>query len=125
MPIRGIVVVSSIQNKNLGEESSRYWHVMMNQSYSFKRLQLIAEHVKQITKFRVLQFFDKYVAASAPCRRKFCVQVFAKQHAEKIKEPTAENVVLVHDPVSFKRSMPLYPLPREVDINVVDIAASI
>jgi secreted Zn-dependent insulinase-like peptidase len=94
---------------------------MMNQSYQFQRLQKIAEHVKTITKDKVLQFFDKYVAASAPYRRKLCVQVFAKQHVEKLSDPVPADVVLVENPATFKRSMMLYPLPTEVEISVADL----
>jgi len=116
------VVASFLEkNKNLGEESTRYWHVMMNQSYQFQRLQKLAEHVKLLTKDRVLQFFDKYIAASAPNRRKLCVQVFAKQHAEKMGDAVPESVVLVRDPALFKRSMSLYPLPPEVEISIAEL----
>ena len=92
----------------------------MNGSYSFRRLQEIAEHVKTMTKERVLVFFDKYVAASAPCRRKLCVQVFATPHHEKMVEPVEEGVIRINDPTSFKQSMSLYPLPKKVDLEVVD-----
>jgi len=116
------VVASFLEkNKNLGEESSRYWHVILNKTYNFRRLQQIAEHVKEISKRRVLRFFDKYVAASAPHRRKLCVQVFAKQHEELMKEEVDSDTIVIEDPSSFKSSMPLYPLPKRVKIEVVDI----
>ena len=116
-----------LQSKNLGEESSRYWHVIMNQSYQFTRLQDIAQHVKTLTKDRVLRFFDKYVALNAPCRHKLCVHVFAKQHQErmgqkaKLEGVDADNVVIVNSPVEFKRSMPLFPLAKQVDVSVASV----
>jgi hypothetical protein len=64
----------------LGEESSRYWHVIQNRTYQFKRLQIIADHVKNLKKDNALRFYDKYIAMNAPHRRKLCVQVVAKQH---------------------------------------------
>jgi insulysin len=109
------------QNKNLGEESSRYWHVILNQTYQFTRLQQIAEHVKKITKDKVLRFYDKYVAASAPCRRKLCIQVFAKQHEDRMGAEVEKGVVLIENPTEFKRSMPLYPLAKKADFQVVEI----
>ena len=115
-----VVSFSFAQNKNLGEESSRYWHVILNKTYNFRRLQQIAEHVKEISKRQVLRFFDKYVAASAPHRRKLCVQVFAKQHEELMKEEVDSDTIVIEDPSSFKSSMPLYPLPKRVKIEVVD-----
>merc|ERR1712238_594690 len=68
------------KNKNLGEESSRYWHVILNKTYDFSRYQTLAEHVKKLKKVDILRFYDKYVAANAPLRQKLCVHVVAKQH---------------------------------------------
>eukprot|EP00980_Cylindrotheca_fusiformis_P029009 scaffold22696_cov118-Cylindrotheca_fusiformis.AAC.3 len=113
-------VVSSFleKNKNLGEESSRYWHVILNQTYHFTRLQELAEHVKTMTKNRVLMFFDKYVAEKAPCRRKLCVQVFSTQHKEYMDEQVDANVRLIKDPEEFKREMTLYPLPPKIGVEL-------
>jgi insulysin len=105
----------------LGEESTRYWHVMMNQSYHFTRLQELAEHVKQLNKDAVLAFFDRFIAASASQRRKLCVQVFAKQHSERMEDPVGEGVVVIKDPTLFRRSMALYPLPNHVEISVSNL----
>jgi hypothetical protein len=70
-------------------------------------------------KARVLRFFDKYVSLSAPCRKKLCVQVFAKQHEESMGQAIIdEKVILIKDPVEFKRSMPLFPLPEQVKVSV-------
>jgi hypothetical protein len=115
------------QSKNLGEESSRYWHVIQNKTYQFRRLQTIAEFVKEVTKDRMLRFYDRYIAASAPCRRKLCVQVVAKQHEEAIvleEEKSGENGrtgnsrISIKDASEFKRTMPLFALPETVDIEV-------
>mmetsp|Transcript_15691 Transcript_15691/g.17590 ORF Transcript_15691/g.17590 Transcript_15691/m.17590 type:complete len:88 (+) Transcript_15691:101-364(+) len=43
------------KNKNLGEESSRYWHVILNQTYDFSRYQKLAEHVKKLKKVDILR----------------------------------------------------------------------
>lgn len=101
--------------------------MIQNKSYQFKRLQTIAEHVKELTKERMLRFYDKYIAANAPCRRKLSVQVVAKQHEEAIalKEekngdsPCASRTV-INDIEEFKRCMPLFAMPATVEINVVD-----
>jgi len=98
---------------------------MMNQSYHFSRLQELADHVKGLDKDTVLAFFDNYVAPMATKRRKLCVQVFAKQHVDKMVEENppideGENiVVMIQDPAVFRRSMPLYPLPKVVELEVV------
>jgi hypothetical protein len=76
--------------------------------------------VKQISKGQVLRFFDKYIAPSAPCRRKLCVQVFAKQHESCMDQAIdEETVVVIKDLVEFKRSMPLFQLEKQVEVSVV------
>ena len=94
---------------------------MMNQSYHFTRLQELADYVNQLNKESVLDFFDTFIAPSAPKRRKLCVHVFAKQHVGKMSDPVGDGVVLIKDPALFKRSMPLYPLPKHVEIEVCDL----
>jgi hypothetical protein len=74
-----------------------------------------------MTKERVLRFFDKFVAVSAPCRRKLCVQVFAKQHEEKMTTPVEDGIVVIENPAEFKRTMALYPLPPKVDVTVMEV----
>ena len=122
------VVASFMEkNKNLGEESSRYWHVIQNKTYQFRRMQMIAEHVKELSKSQVLQFFDKYVAANGPCRQKLCVQVVAKQHEEVLnkkdeeRKDSGDSIVRIDDPAEFKRSMPLFAMPPKVETKVVDL----
>lgn len=110
-----------VQNKNLGEESSRYWNVIQNQTFHFTRLQDIAGHVKTMTKQRVLIFFDKYVAANAPYRRKLCVQVYAKQHQASLKKSEDTDIIEIESPDEFKREMELYPLPKKVSVHVIDM----
>jgi insulysin len=117
------VVASFLEkNKNLGEESSRYWHVILNRTYQFQRLQMIAEHVKTLKKGQVVQFFDKYIAANGPCRHKLCIKVVAKQHENAAsKKPGEAGFVRIESPSEFKRSMPLFPMPSNVSISVADL----
>mmetsp|Transcript_20680 Transcript_20680/g.33277 ORF Transcript_20680/g.33277 Transcript_20680/m.33277 type:complete len:138 (+) Transcript_20680:27-440(+) len=119
------VVASFLEkNKNLGEESSKYWHVILNKTYQFERLQKIASHVKELNKSQVLRFFDKYVAANAECRHKLCVQVVAKQHEEDVatqeEEEKTSDVVRIKNPADFKRSMPLFAMPPKAEVQMVD-----
>jgi hypothetical protein len=142
-------LLSVDQNKNLGEESSRYWHVILNKTFDFSRYQKIAEHVKKHTKLQVLRFYDKYVAANAPCRHKLCVHVVAKQHEEEEQkqqdetktsaEPTEKiqegveaisakkecKATRIEDPVEFRRSMPLFSMSPKADVEVVDLGINI
>lgn len=121
--IDSVVAMFLEKNMNLGEESSRYWHVILNHTYQFRRLQMIAEHVKALQKEQMLKFFDKYVAADGPCRHKMCIKVVAKQHQESIvKEDTSDaSLVRIENPSEFKHSMPLFPMPPKVPVAVVDL----
>jgi hypothetical protein len=109
--------------------------------------------VKTLKKFDMLRFYDKYVAMNAPCRRKLCVHVVAKQHEdevsggaaaetalsaaadkeeekvggeeEEMKEPEAKTdaaaVIRIDNPIDFRHSMPLYPMPPKANVDVVDV----
>jgi insulysin len=107
------------KDKSIGEESKKYWDVIANETYVFKRLALIAAELKEVTKDDILQFFDKYIAKNAPKRTKFCVQVFAERHIDKLESEVSSDVVMIGmDEVSaFKRQMPLHPLPEKVDLS--------
>lgn len=112
------------KNKNLGEESTKYWAAICNKSYLFKKHVLIAEEVKKVTSDEVLTFFDKYIAKDGRNRKKLSVQVFGKRCLEKMseeekKEEEGREVVLIGDDgaVDFKRRMSLFPLAKVVDVS--------
>lgn len=99
--------------------------MIQNQSFHFTRLQDIAEHVKTMSKERVLVFFDKYVAVNAPLRRKLSVQVYAKQHQDVMqKGADDEGTIEIGSPTEFKWEMSLYPLPKKVSVKVVNVDAT-
>jgi hypothetical protein len=115
--------------------------------------------VKTLKKLDMLRFYDKYVAMNAPCRRKLCVHVVAKQHEdedddggggtaiaaaaaetalaaadkeeklggeeEEMKEPEVKTdaaaVIRIDNPIDFRHSMPLYPMPHKANVDVVDV----
>ena len=118
-------------DKNLGEESIKHWSVISNQTYRFTRLPEIAACVRTLTKPDVLRFFDRYLLAESPFRRKLSVQVFGKNHAESLSEPlqeaetavsrrrcgaTDEAVMEIQDPVEFRNSLSLFPASETVSI---------
>jgi len=120
---------SFFQNKNIGEESSKYWSVINNKSYIFEKYQTIASHVSNLTPQAVLRFFDKYIARSEEShRKKLSVQVFATKFVEKMNEQEEKmsqvtngdgemKIIPEGDVVEFKRTMSLYPLPPEVNVE--------
>jgi len=111
------------KNKNLAEESSKYWAVISNRSYMFKKYEMIAEEVKNITVRKVLTFFDKYVGKDGVNRKKMSVQVFGKNFTKKLENTDekdyGKNLVIIdsQDAVDFKRCMNLFPLPKIIDVN--------
>ena len=117
--IDAVVQMFLEKNKNLGEESSKYWHVINDQSYRFTKTSLIAEEVKTLSKNQMLQLYDKAFAKDAPERKKLSVQVFAKQHMDKFDEAVDDGVVMIKPEGvdEFRRGMALYPLPKKVDVE--------
>jgi len=117
--IDALVEIFQEKNKNLGEESSKYWHVINDQSYRFAKNSLIAEEIKGLLKNQILQLYDKAFAKDAPTRKKLSVQVFAKQHMDKFDEAVGDCVVLIKSEgvEEFRRGMSLYPLPQKVDVK--------
>ena len=114
------------KNKNLAQESTKYWNAIYNRSYLFRKHQLIAEEVKDIFITEVLTFFDKYVAKGGKNRKKICTQVFGKNCVEKMDEGkddenSSVNYIGSEDAVNFKRGMSLYSLPKIVNVSAMKL----
>lgn len=121
--VEAVVQTFLEKNKNLGEESGQYWNPISNKTYLFKKRNLLATEVKDLSMFQVLQFFDKFIVKDAPRRKKISVQVFALQHLEHYDDPVPQSITLVRpkEVVDFKRSMSLYELPDKVDVECYKI----
>jgi insulysin len=106
-------------HKNLGEESSQHWSVITNRSYRFHRLREIAAAARRVSRQEALQFFDRYLLASSPHRRKLSVQIFGAKHVERQqKEAVAkEGAVVIEDPSEFGRHQWLFPSPKTVSLD--------
>ena len=115
--VQGVVQNFKEKNKNLAEESQKYWSVITQNNYIFRKYQMIADCVEKITQEETLRFFDKYVAKSGPDRSKMAVQVFAKQHEDAMSAAVPDEATLISDHNEFKRGMPLFPLPSKVDME--------
>uniref|UniRef100_A0A7S0CBY0 Peptidase M16 middle/third domain-containing protein n=1 Tax=Proboscia inermis TaxID=420281 RepID=A0A7S0CBY0_9STRA len=116
------------KNKNLAEESTRYWQVISNGAYFFQKLKLVANEVETLKVTEVLRVFDRYFSKESSKRKKLSVQVFSKNVAEKInetivvKESGIEDdtvLIMLEDVVDFKREMPLFPLPKKKDVKAM------
>lgn len=97
--------------KNLGEESSRYWGVIANQTYQFSRWQDLADALIEVTKLQVLRMYDRYILADSPHRRKLSVQGYGKDR----QQPEAMGAI--ESPLRFSHSRPLLPNREPIDIS--------
>ena len=68
------------KDKNLNEQTNRFWTNLTNGSYDYDKKKKEAEAVKVTTKAGIIDFFDKYFALGAPQRRKLSVQTFGALH---------------------------------------------
>uniref|UniRef100_A0A7S4JUU6 Insulin-degrading enzyme n=2 Tax=Odontella aurita TaxID=265563 RepID=A0A7S4JUU6_9STRA len=118
------------KNKNLGEESSKYWSGINDEKYVFRKYKLIGEEVQSLTREDVLRFYDRYVAQGGRGRSKLSVRVVSKAHKEKMEsdgegkgkddneeESATTTIIGEDDVVNFQRSMPLHSLPDGVDVE--------
>ena len=107
------------KNKNIGEESNKYWNAICSKHYLFKRLEVIAGELKTATKIEVLRFYDKFIVRDGPERRKLSVQVFAKQHMENYSNAVTDGVGLIfpENVDEFKNSQALFPLAKAVNLE--------
>mmetsp|Transcript_15952 Transcript_15952/g.22803 ORF Transcript_15952/g.22803 Transcript_15952/m.22803 type:complete len:909 (-) Transcript_15952:68-2794(-) len=119
--INAVVDLFLEKNKNLGEETSQYWSEISNQTYLFKRYQLIAEFVKTKMSLDILLgFFDSFICMGSPHRRKLSVQVFGSNHISNIGDPVSsdtEVTTIKYDSISsFREEMECYPCIPEMDL---------
>lgn len=103
------------KDKNLSEESGKYWHVITNRSYRFRRLEDISEQARTLNKLDVLRLFDRYVLKGSPNRQKLSVQIFGSGHSEKMNGATDD--ILIKSPTEFGRGQSLFPVQTEVSIE--------
>ena len=109
------------KNKNLSQETTKYWQVVADHSYQFKKLQEIASCVMKIKKKEVVQFYDKFIAQYAPCLRKLCILVFAQKHMEAFKSSIIDDditTIYESEMDDFRRSMSLFRVPDKVALTV-------
>jgi insulysin len=103
------------KDKNLGEESSKYWQVITNRTYHFCRLADIAAQARTVSKTEVLRLFDRYILRGSPNRKKLSVQIFGNNHLERLNEET--DAVKITDPIEFGQGQSLFPVPSSVSVE--------
>jgi secreted Zn-dependent insulinase-like peptidase len=109
------------KNKNLSQETSKYWQVISDRSYHFKKWQNIAASVVKIQKNEVVQFFDKYIAQYAPCLKKLCILVYSQKHMETFNDSALHKdirTIYESDMDDFRKSMSLFSIPNKAELKV-------
>lgn len=109
--------------KNLLEETSKYWSVIVNKTYQFQRLQEIAASLDAVTSVEaVLDLFDN-IFSSRATRHELSIQVVGggvkEQQPEVTQDQGAPIFKLITDPTNFTREHELFALEPEVTINVL------
>ena len=94
--------------KNLDQESNRFWSEITGGYYLFDRKVRLAEYLKTVVLSDVLNFFDSFIAAGSPQRRKCSSQYFG-MGTKYPKDLGHKDAVLIKDPAVFKRTMSLAP----------------
>ena len=111
------------KNKSLGEESSKHWGVIGNQTYRFRRLEEIASFMKELNKEDTLHLYEKFVSAKSPDRCRLAVHIHGMSHCESVSSPVPDGTVLIEDPKAFRREQSLFP--AQVPASVADLMLSI
>ncbi|TPX70225.1 hypothetical protein SpCBS45565_g01950 [Spizellomyces sp. 'palustris'] len=81
------------KDKNLGQESHRLWTHVSSRYYNFDQHIEDADLVKCVTQDSLLEFYDTFIALSAPERRKLSVHV----RSQKSGSPADEDAQAILD----------------------------
>ncbi|KAH7350004.1 insulin-degrading enzyme [Plectosphaerella cucumerina] len=85
---RSLVVRRLEKLKNLDQESSRHWTQISSEYFSFDLAQQDAEHVKQLTKADMVEFFQTYIKPGSATRAKLSVHLVAQGSAASDEKMT-------------------------------------
>ena len=117
------------KSKNLSEETMKHWNVIQNRTYYFQRINDIVNAIRTLNKIDIIRFFDHYVLATSPHRRKLSIQLFGTAH-ESVRQELlsqenvdgnvgAENVIMVDQSTmdDYIISRHLYPTQKNGSIE--------
>eukprot|EP00929_Paragymnodinium_shiwhaense_P114058 TRINITY_DN82380_c0_g1_i1.p1 TRINITY_DN82380_c0_g1~~TRINITY_DN82380_c0_g1_i1.p1 ORF type:complete len:1178 (-),score=331.73 TRINITY_DN82380_c0_g1_i1:149-3682(-) len=89
--VASVVQLKSERDKQLGQETGRHWSEIAKRTYRFGKLQKEIDTLSALSKADVIAFFDKYLAADAPHRRKLSSRVYGgASRTEEQKKVQAE-----------------------------------
>lgn len=98
---------------NFVKECDQLWTEVSNGMYWFGRKPTLAKALRSgaVTQSSLLLFFDEFVGACSPLRRKFSSQFYGK--GKRYVNPVGSGAVeVVEEPVEFRRAHSLMPVPK-------------
>ena len=101
--------------KSMKSRQDRMWREIATKACNFDRDNIEVGVLSKITREDLLAFFDLHISGSE--RRKLSIHVVSEAATEKVvpdatEEPCSNEAVRIEDFDAFKRSLPLYPMPR-------------
>jgi len=79
--IEALILQLTEKDKNLKQETERYWEEICCHRYEFNRTDVLADEVRKIkSKQEVIDFFDQFISPTNPKRKNLKILVFGNQH---------------------------------------------
>ncbi|KAJ3120829.1 hypothetical protein HK100_012638 [Physocladia obscura] len=81
--------------KYMMEQTSYFWNEIQSETYDFSKKKENAEKVLKVAKAELVEFYESFVAARGPNRRKLSVQIWsvsAKKNAKDIVSDSLANI---------------------------------
>lgn len=89
--VQAVVDLILEKDKNLNQETARYWDEIASRSYLFDRNTKEAAMVASLTPADLLGFYDEHFSADGARRRKLATWVYGNQHQDAEKDGQGEG----------------------------------
>ncbi|CAG8442164.1 10344_t:CDS:10 [Acaulospora morrowiae] len=66
------------KDKNLGEESRRYWEIICSGRYEFNKIEFDTKILRELTKSELLEFYKTYIHPKSPSQKKISTHMKSK-----------------------------------------------
>ena len=99
--------------RNLENESSRFWSHITSRYYDFNQNETDSRMALKISKASLLEFYDNYIAATAPNRCKASVHIASA----KVAGTSAADLLEAMDGITFIESEDLLDLQSQLELT--------
>src|SRR3954471_24513368 len=110
---KALVVKMSERAKSMDQLADEHWGEISTGRFDFRRSERETVALQSITLQDVLAFYDRYLLAQSPIRRKLTVRVYPNaldsSNTTELRINDGNSVLIGDDVVRFKRTMELYP----------------